>query len=316
MKILFFILFTTFFGAVFSQTKSSIKNARLKIGEQTEITYQLKFKKEEGQLSFFPHSKTISCLKRSKSSKVNTEDPIDVEILIPFKDTIIQAKNGLIWLGKYKITAWDAGTFIIPPATISTQDSVYQFAEIILHVISPKLKEGKEIYDIKESAMADDFTDEYISWFKNKWHLILIGLPLLILIIIFFRKRFKKDHKPLKELSLKERSLLAIDSLEKAKMWQKNLVKEHYIELSFILRSYLSSQYDLNLLEKTSYQTTFLLNHKNLEKDTLETIKNILDYSDLVKFAKLTPTEMEIFKNIAQIKQIIVETSPLEINHV
>lgn len=314
MRILFFILFTTFFGTVFSQTKASIKNTRLKIGEQTEITYELKYKKEEGQLSFFPHSKTISCLKRSKTSKINTEDPIDLEILIPFKDTIIQTKNGLIWRGKYKITAWDAGTFIIPPTTISTQDSVYQFAEIILNVISPKLEEGKEIYDIKEQFV--ELPNEYISWFKNNWYWIFLGLTLLILIIIFFRKRAKKEQKPLKELSLKERSLLAIDSLEKAKMWQKNLVKEHYIELSFILRSYLSSQYDLNLLEKTSFQTTFLLTQKNLEKDTVETIKNILDYSDLVKFAKSTPTEMDIFKNIAQVKQIIIETSPLEINHV
>ncbi|MES2587629.1 MAG: hypothetical protein V4622_01540 [Bacteroidota bacterium] len=314
MRIIVFILFSAFFGTAFSQTKSGIKNSHLKIGEQTELFYELKYKKEDGQLSFFPLAKTITCLRQTKNSKINTEEPVELEILSPFEDTIIQQKQNLLWRGKYKITVWDTGVFIIPPTTISTQDSVYEFEAIMLTVTSPKLEEGKEIYDIKEQFI--ELPNEYISWLKNNWYWILVGLILLVSLVIYFKRKNKKEQKPLKELSLKERSLLAIDALEKAKMWQKSLMKEHYIELSYILRSYLSSQYNLNLLEKTSYQTCLLLTQKGLEKDTVNTIKNILDYSDLVKFAKSTPSEMDIFKNIAQVKQIIVETSPLEIEHV
>ena len=72
-------------------------------------------------------------------------------------------------------------------------------------------------------------------------------------------------------------------------------------------------RYNVNLLEKTSHETASLLTQLNLSPDTVKTIKTILDYSDLVKFAKSAPTEFDILKNLAQVRQIIAETSPLEI---
>jgi hypothetical protein len=129
--------------------------------------------------------------------------------------------------------------------------------------------------------------------------------------IIFFKRKNKKIVIPQKELTLKEKSLFALASLEAAKLWEKEQLKEHYIELSFILRSYLAARYELNLLEKTSFETCLLLEKKSLEKDTIQTIKKLLDYSDLVKFAKSKPNEYEVYTNLAQVKQIVVETSPI-----
>jgi hypothetical protein len=312
MRKFLFILVISISSFCFSQTKVELKKQFLKIGEQTELIYQIRYEEKQGQLSFIPHQNSIPCIV-VKNSSLNAEKTIDLEILKPFKDSIFKEKNSLIWTGTYTVTAWDTGNFVIPTTSISTQDSVYSFSEVKFEVISPKLEEGKEIFDIKEQFI--EVPETYFSWFTTNWYWFLL-LLIFILAFLYFKRKNKKGQIPEKIMSLKEKSLLVLDALEKAKMWEKEQTKEHYIELSFILRSYLSAQYTLNLLEKTSFEASLLLEKKPLEKDTIQVIKTLLDYSDLVKFAKSHPNEYEILKNIAQVRQIIVETSPIEINHV
>jgi hypothetical protein len=86
-------------------------------------------------------------------------------------------------------------------------------------------------------------------------------------------------------LSLAERAILAIDELEKLQLWNQNRHKEHFVELSFILRSYYSSMYQLNLLEKTTSETQLLLQQLGLSAIHLKQIDFVLKHADMVKFA-------------------------------
>jgi hypothetical protein len=88
-----------------------------------------------------------------------------------------------------------------------------------------------------------------------------------------------------RELSLADRAILAIDELEKLELWKQNRHKEHFVELSFILRSYFSSHYQLNLLEKTTTETQILLKQVGVTTLNLLQIEFILKHADLVKFA-------------------------------
>ena len=93
-------------------------------------------------------------------------------------------------------------------------------------------------------------------------------------------------------------------------------MKKHFVELSYILRSYLTTRYDISLLEKTSYQTKILLTEKGLNKETVDVVSRILSQSDMVKFAKSKPELIEILRISTLAKQIVVETSPLEFDNV
>ncbi|MFN5912374.1 MAG: hypothetical protein ACK45H_13620, partial [Bacteroidota bacterium] len=97
--------------------------------------------------------------------------------------------------------------------------------------------------------------------------------------------------------------------------WEIGKLKEHYIELSFILRSYLSSRYDLNLLENTTAEAQLILSHKGLHPETIRVIGTVLDQSDMVKFARSAPIEVEVLKVSQQVRQIVAETSPIEFEH-
>ncbi|MFN5417903.1 MAG: hypothetical protein ACK5B9_12665 [Flavobacteriia bacterium] len=311
----YLVLIALFLSGILSaQTNAYLKKGELQIGEQTELVYEFMFDKKEKQPSFQAFSKIIPCNKRLGNSFINTGDPIELEIIGAFKDTIIEKKGFNLWRGTYQITVWDSGQVVIPECRIVFKDSTYNFYPLLLNVSMPKTENGKDIYDIKESFV--EIETDYFSWITDFWW-IWTALILLGIIFYILRKRSKKPVKEIiKELSLKDKTLLALDGLEKAKMWEKEQIKEHYIELSFIFRSYLASRYELNLLEKTSYETALLLAQKNIATDTIETIKSILDYADMVKFAKSKPNEFDVLRNLAQVRQIVAETSPLEINHV
>ncbi|MGV3631999.1 MAG: hypothetical protein ACO1O6_12385 [Bacteroidota bacterium] len=306
LSILFFVCFS-----LLAQNSAYVKKGELQIGEQTELVYEFPFEGDASQVKFQPFNKIIPCLRRSQTSTVSSGDAVELEIIGEFKDTVLSKKGYKMWRGTYKITVWDTGYLVIPPASIIYRDSISDFVPVLLTVNMPKLEDGKDIYDIKESFV--EVENEYLSWFKTWWWAILLFVAALIAAFVFARRARKPKSAPKKTLTLKDRSLFAINGLENARLWEKSQVKEHYIELSFILRSYLGGRYNVNLLEKTSHETASLLTQLNLSPDTVKTIKTILDYSDLVKFAKSAPTEFDILKNLAQVRQIIAETSPLEI---
>lgn len=314
MKVLLTYGFLFSLTLTWGQGSSYFKKGELQIGEQTTLTYEIVLPNKIVKPLFQHHSKIIPCNRRNGNSYVNTGAAAELEVVGEFSDTVVAQGSSFLWKGQYTITCWDTGQFLIPPTSIIIEDSTYDFNPVLLKVSAPKTEEGKDIYDIKESFVEVNF--DVIAWLKTYWWIfviILLGIGFWYLL-----KRRKKimAMKPEKTMSLKERTLKTLLGLEQAKMWEKGLVKEHYIELSFIFRSYLSARYELNFLEKTSIETALLLGQLDLKEDTVQTIKIILDYADMVKFAKATPNETEIIKNLMQVHQIVTETSPFEIDRV
>ena len=131
--------------------------------------------------------------------------------------------------------------------------------------------------------------------------IIIVGL------IIFIVIRKRKKSKLAAILSIEEIAISKIEELNKKKLWLGNKLKEHYIELSYILREYLSNKLEISFLEKTTLETSLLLKQKNLVHDQIDTIVEILEKSDMVKFAKSAPDEYEILKTSTLTKEIIQE---------
>lgn len=294
---------------VCGQSISKISKQHFQIGEQAEVFYELQLSSESDKIRFEPEVGMIPCDPVSENSSLRSGDKVNMEI-IRFEDSIAYGKP-LKWVGKYTITAWDTGSFEIPAPSIVVNDSTVEFQSVRFKVGAPKLIEGQGIYETETKFI--DLPEDPFYWLKQNWWWIALIAAAAIgfwIYLKFFRKR-EPIHEP-KELSLKERTLMAIDALDAARLWEKEQLKEHYIEMSYILRAYLGVRYSLNLLERTSYQTTVLLIAQGLSQDTVQTIQTILDQSDMVKFAKSAPTEIEIYKISALAKQIVAETSPIE----
>jgi len=156
----------------------------------------------------------------------------------------------------------------------------------------------------------------------NYWPVIIIAIITAICIfVLYLRKLFKEDKKiKRKDIRLPyEIALERLDRLVKRKYVLRERLKIFYSELSEILRVYIEGQYKIKALDLTTEE--FLNEIKEFEKLTSEQrdmLKNFLNKSDLVKFAKYGPTNQENEDAIMIIRQFINETKQmnLELNKV
>lgn len=295
------------------QPKASISRDKVEVGGRVDLIYKIELNKSD-KFSLNPLTGNFPAKLTTVNSSLKTTSFNDLEI-IGFEDTMITQVNKKVWLGVYELTPWDSGLVVLEGQRFVIDDSTYDFPSVYLECNLVAHKKGQGIYDIKESFIKTPekqtwllFFIKYISW----WLLPLIGF---IIFRLISNKRNSRSVKTEKEMSLKERTLLAIDALEKAEMWRKDQLKEHFVELSYILRSYLTSRYSISLLDKTTGEAKLILTQKGLNKEIIETIIRLLSHSDMVKFAASEPAEELVYKSIFLLRQVISETSPIEFEH-
>lgn len=264
----------------------SLSKKSIQIGEQVQLSINVqmpidaRFKYEEFQQNFPAHLK-------ENESTLNGEQSDEIEILSPFSDTIKKIGKQKIWTGTYTITAWNEGVFLLSPGNFILNDSSINIENITLHASLLQKKDGVELYDIKEHyAELPTLKENLLNWLKVYFWIPIVFI-LMILLFIKYLKGKKAKNFVHQNMSLKERTLLAIQALEDEELWNKKQEKKHFIELSFILKSYLSSRYQLNILEATTLQTQGILRKTDIPTDTIKTIASILELADMVKFAKL-----------------------------
>ena len=280
-----------------AQSKAYVRRNTFLIGEQTELIYEVKGIKKTDKLSFVPQQKQILGAK-------------GVEIIGKFHDTLISSGNGYTWQGSYTITAWDSGRVTIPATTILVNDSVLNLNAINLFVKTPKIKEGKGLYDIKEGY--EEVPSISTLFFQKNWKWIIAILLLILGCILYFKFRKKKDlSTPEISLSLKEATILEMDNLFAKRLWEQEGLKEYYFQLSLILRNYLGKRYTLSFMDKTSYQIELLLGQLNVHQDLQREINWLLNQADLVKFAKSSPDIAELTRGLQRAKDIIIKTSKI-----
>ncbi|MCO4814267.1 MAG: hypothetical protein KC454_06115 [Flavobacteriales bacterium] len=293
-----------------------VSQSQISIGQPVTINYIVDAKPSDTIL-FTEKSETIKARSITESGDLS-KDGIDFEIVSDFRDTNLFINGQKKWVGEYVITAWDSGLYVLPGPQIIINDSTFYFENIAIatHLSTPI--DSVDLYDIREN-----FTElpiqpfSIIDFFTSYWWVILIILILALAIARFIKNRNESDREDeIKPPSLKDRTILAINSLDSSKLWEKDELKRHFVELSYILRSYLTSRYSISLLDKTSYQTKILLTEKGLNKETVDVVARILSQSDMVKFAKSKPELIEILRISTLAKQIVVETSPLEFDNV
>lgn len=315
---LFIAVLSVCFGTFAQRPTATLDHPKMLIGEPVKYTLKVELPKRTS-ISYDAYMNAIPAHYKQDSSNLPSAQKFDLEILTGFTDTLLEGKTKDTWIGEYTITAWDSGSFVLPEPMIVLADSMFYFPATYLRCdLLPAIK-GQGLYDIHESFadVPDPQTWVDILIRNLWWILILLGIGAFIFIQFNRHKKATKDVKKSdKGISLKERTILAIDALDQQKLYLNGQLKQHYVELSFIMRSYLSARYNLNLLEKTTIETRLLLRNEGLHPETIDTLMTILFQSDMVKFAKSEPDEMSILKVSILAKQIVAETSPIEFESV
>jgi hypothetical protein len=246
---------------------------------------------------------------KDQSSVVNEEYELEIQGI--FSDTSYQEGGEFIWKGKYKLVGWDSAYVVLPPEKVYIDDSLHYFPAGLIQITSPQADPSKEIYDINEdfTELASDETGFKAFLTKNWWWLSII---LISIIVFVFYKLKRRKKETVVQLSLRERTLKEIDTLEKSKGYEVDL-KEFYFDLSLLLRGFLANHYKMRMLDKTTGEIEHILAKKGLEKSTIKLVTMILTKSDMVKFARSAPAVSEVYAVTNEARRVVNEIADLEL---
>ena len=289
-------------GAGFAQTKRVYwTEDSVRIGDKAQLTFLVKNKPK--QFDYNPISEVFICDVNHKGETLwKPGGELEIE---SFKDTTYTQKGIQYWKGVYTLIAWDSAKYRLPELWITWKDSTFSFRAPNLYVgfIKKKVKDGIEEIPVEPE-------DEYWILFKKYWWVLLIAAAGITAGILWNKRRKIKKSE---ELSLRERTLLAIKQLKKREDWLHDKTKNHYVNFSAVLKMYLSSRYELNLMERTTFETISLLKLKGLDGSMIRRIELLLREADMVKFAKTELNDLHIRSSLLRLEEIVTELSPLEI---
>lgn len=212
----------------------------------------------------------------------------------------VLAKNGnMIRTDTYRFSGYEEGLFTIPSFafrfTIDNQELDMYSDSTHIRLFEPIIDTTQAIKDIRAIAQVSgkELWREY-SRIYGKWGLLLLVVAALVVFFIYWRKRrkaslpiFKPAPAPIDPL---ENAFKQLSLLKEKELWQKNLTKEYYTELTDILREFLSVEKNIPATEMTNDELceiipSILKKEPSLGKELSQT----LQLATLAKFAKATP---------------------------
>ena len=207
------------------------------------------------------------------------------------------------------ITAWDSGSYYIPPISFSETSRT---EGLLLNVQSVILEDGAELKDIKQPMEAP------IDW-SDIWPWIL-GIILFTLIFFLLKKYVFNKKEVIKIKKLKViipadiTALQQLTKLDEAQVWQAGNVKEYHSEISEIIRRYTENRFNFIALELATEEIISELKSK-VNNEQLASITILLQRADLAKFAKSKPEENENKESMQLAKYFVAQTKQKQINN-
>ncbi len=210
----------------------------------------------------------------------------------------INLKNKQYLSQKLYLTSFDSGIYNIMPLVFVYIDNnqltkVYNTSALTLKVNSIDISQMKDINAIKGFLNEDKNLMDYFPF-------ILAFFGLIVLIFIMFKIWKNKKRKPKiieekhKEIIIDPKKWLfdELISLKERELYKKSEIKLHYSLLSEAFRRYLELKYDIPALENTTEEIKFSLQNK-MDSVVINDLIFLLNQSDLVKFAKFIPSEID-----------------------
>jgi len=218
-------------------------------------------------------------------------------------------RTGAQWVQNFTLITFDSATLDLPPLNVRLHlGETVQTNPLRLNVV-PTAAEA----DINTMAAIRDIDRSPIQW-TNYWPWALAAAILLILVRRFLRP---KKAKPIPVIvaapapapaPVHAEALRKITLLEQKRLWEKDQIKEHYAELSLIVREYLEKRYHIAALESTTTEIEKLLKTTEFPKELNLAIKDLLAKADLAKYAQSSPPAAFHEKSIEKARAMIQET--------
>ncbi|NAS12491.1 hypothetical protein [Poritiphilus flavus] len=274
---------------------SEADTTSIKIGEQ--IKFKVVVEADSTAQVIFPEGQTFAPLETVEAYKTDTTRK---------KDRITLQKT-------YALTQFDSGTYKLPTQRIEIDGIGYftdslevQVATVPVDTLTQKMYDIKPLMEVQKS-----YSDLLITIL-----IVLLILGVIAGLVYWFVLRKKPLTEEEKEAMLPayDRALLELKRLENSKYLIQDEYKKYYSELTAIVRAYLEEDVHVSALESTTNQLIDKLEllkdsgELQLEEETIQQFKKILQTADLVKFARSKPPTSVAEQDRLAVEQIVIKT--------
>jgi len=291
-------LFTLPLWAGDLSVSGKIEPGQIRIGEQAILTYELAMDAGE-QVSLPNITDTLTA---------------GVELLRPVKiDTVQLGVNRVQLTLNYCISSYDSGFYLIPAYQFATTLQQVQSRPLGLVVNTVEVNaETDELKDIKTVMDAPFSWKELFGWIGMA---LVVLIALLVIAYVLARYVFKKKvevftPKPQPVEPAHVVALRALEKIKAEKLWQSGQIKLFYTQLTDVVRIYMQDRFNINAMELTSDQIMTLVKQHPEMNELRTTLRQLLELSDLVKFAKFVPLDNENDRSVLDAFTFVEKTAP------
>ncbi len=302
---LFFVLIILAPFSLFAQgdarVSARISASQITIGDQVRLFIEAQNNPSAGTLQWAAIPDSFNSLEVVERGKIDT----------------VQSGGFVTYKQRITITGFDSGIFQVPsfafaiiPSGGGTPLQIFTDS-FALTVQTIQVDTTKAFKPIKGIIFVKTTWQDYVAYFG-------IGALLLVVIIavVYFLLKRKKDAPPKPAgpvESVHDRSIRLLNELDAKQLWQKNKVKEYYVELTDIVRAYIEDRFNTPAMELT---TDELLTKAQFSRDLQpyhSILSSILHTADLAKFAKAQPLPQEHTDAMENAKSFILKSKPIVI---
>jgi len=300
MKRYFLILFcyllcVASFAGNFS-VYGKIQPSKIVIGDQAKLTFELTQDKDD----------KISC-------------PLFVDTIIGGVDLVEALRPDTATLAdgrikielNYMVTAFDSGFYFIPAQKFALGYDSVSSKPLGLVVDQVQVEAESDIKPIKDVMDAPFSWSEFFYW-AGIILVILVVIAAVIYILLKYVFKKKVTIIPVKQEPVIPPHILALQRLEaikEEKSWQKD-IKGFYTQVTDVIREYIDSQFSINAMELTTDQILELTKKNKDFEQVRALLKEMLELSDLVKFAKFVPLEDDNNRSMLNAFAFVEKTMP------
>jgi hypothetical protein len=278
-----------------------LESANIMIGEQTLLQLDVTTDKDKQILIPLPQQNLMQ----------------GVEVLnITLPDTTDIDNNRMTINYNLLITSFDSALYLLPMfPVIDGTDTLYS-NQVALKVVSPdvNVNNPEEYYDIKNIWKPQFVLSDYYALIYG----VLFTLFIICVIGYFVQKMHNRkpkeiETKPVSKLPPHEQAIKELKKIREQKLWQQGRNKEYYTEVTDILRRYITSRYRISVMEKTTFEILEVIrDEEHGNKEIINMLKQILQLSDFVKFAKLHPLPDENDLSMLNAQLFVEKTKCIE----
>ncbi len=268
----------------------AVDTTAIRLGEQ--ITYSIAV--ENGNDVHFPE------LALDSLKKVEVVEALPTDTL---KSKLIQ---------KYMLTSFDSGAYVIPSQKVLINNRLYKTDSLYIQVMNVPVDTLKQkLFHAKTVEEQPMIFDDYVPYLWYLFFILLAAAGIYFLIRKYRNREPKVVEEVVETIPPFELAKQRLATLDAQQLWQNNQVKEYYIELTDIIRSYIEKEIKVPALELTTDELIGLLsdfrqiNKVEVPLEKLQELEELLKAADLVKFAKYRPMATAIEQHRIEAETVI-----------